>query len=128
MRRVSLCLAFPFVLACGLVGPDKTKFQVQGQITVADDGSPIPGASVQFKHCVTESILSCNWQAVAPRATTDAQGHYAVSYVHSGYCGHILFGLVVNAPGFAERSIWSTDDPHIVCTEEIQTIDVQLEP
>ena len=35
--------------------------------------------------------------------------------------------LVANAQGFADEFIWFIQDPHITCTEELQTIDVQLE-
>ncbi len=38
-----------------------------------------------------------------------------------------LFHLVANAQGFAEEFIGFTQDPHITCTEELQTIDIQLE-
>ena len=127
MRRISLCLAFPFVLACGLVGPDDTTMRVLGTVTAADDGSPIAGASVRFVyHEQTSNFLS--WiNSTADRSTTDAQGHYSLSYVKEGFCGDSLFHLVANAQGFAEEWIWFTQDPHITCTERLQTIDLQLE-
>ena len=126
MRHVPLCLVVPFVLACGLVGPDDTTMRVQGTVTAADDGSPIAGASVQFVYHEPTSILSSIFYNVAISAT-DAQGHYSLSYVKEGYCGDSLFHLVANAQGFAEEWIWFTQDPHITCTEALQTIDIQLE-
>ena len=61
------------------------------------------------------------------RSTTDAQGHFSLSYVKEGSCGDSLFHLVANAQGFARSLILFTQDPHITCTEGLQTIDLQLE-
>ena len=127
MRHVSPCLVVPFVLACaacGLVGPDETKFQVQGQVTAADDGSPLAGAPVEFFYCEPEG-LGCTPRRV-DHTTADAQGHYELSYVHSGVCRDTSFSLEATAPFFLVTTIRSADDPHIICTEEMQTIDVQL--
>ena len=113
--------------ACELfTGPKELTIQVQGQVTAADDGSPIAGASVQFVYHKPTSILSSTFRTVR-RSTTDAQGHFSLSYVKEGFCGDSLFHLEANAQGFAEEWIWFTEDPHITCTEELQTIDIQLE-
>ena len=125
MRHVPLCLVVPFVLACGLVGPDDTTMRVQGTVTAAD-GSPIAGASVHFVYNEPTSILTSILYNVA-NSTTDAQGHYSLSYVKEGHCGDSLFYLAANAQGFAEEWIGFTQDPHITCTEALQTIDIQLE-
>ncbi len=126
MRHIPLCLVVPLVLACGLVGPDDTTIRVQGTVTAADDGSPIAGASVRFVYHEPTSFVTSTSRTV-DRSTTDAQGHYSLSYVKEGFCGDSLFHLVANAQGFAEEWIWFTQDPHITCTERLQTIDIQLE-
>lgn len=128
MRHVSPYLVVSLVLAsaaCGLVGPDETRFQVEGRVTAADDGSPIAGASVRFIYCEVETPVSCNARTVA-NATTDEQGRYALSYVHPGQCEPRYFQLWVIAAGFQDGFVTSSDHPHITCTEGAQTIDVQL--
>ena len=57
-------------------------------------------------------------------STTDAQGHYSLSYVKEGRCP--LFVLLVNAQGFTGDGVGWLDDPDITCTEEVQTFDIQL--
>ena len=117
-------LALASLNACEVfTGPDDTTMRVQGTVTAADDGSPIAGASVQFVHLQSDWTL----RTVAGSTPTDAQGHYSLSYVNEGFCGDSLFHLVANAQGFAEEFIWDTQDPHITCTEALQTIDLQLE-
>ncbi len=124
MNRVSLCLVALFVCAaCSLLEPDTT-IQVQGQVTAADDGSPIAGASVELRLVVPTSIASWTSRSVGS-STTDAQGHYSLSYVKEGGC---LFVLKVNAQGFTGDSVgWLFDDPDVTCTDKVQTFDFQLE-
>ena len=113
--------------ACKLItGPEELTMHVQGTVTAADDGSPIAGASVRFVYLEPTSILSSTLRTV-DNSTTDAQGHFSLSYVKEGYCGDSLFELAANAQGFTEEFIWFTQDPHITCTGELQTIDFQLE-
>ena len=124
MHRVSFCLVALFVCAaCSLLEPDTT-IQVQGQVTAADDGSPIAGASVELRLVVPTSIASWTSRSVGS-STTDAQGHYSLSYVKEGRCGD-LFVLVVNTQGFTGESIGFLDGPHLTCTGALQTFDVQL--
>ncbi len=124
-------LALASLNACELVtGPEELTMQVQGTVTAADDGSPIAGASVRFVY-----VEATTWPGIfgpwivhtVDRSITDAQGHFSLSYVKEGFCGDSLFHLVANAQGFAEEFIWFTQDPHITCTEALQTIDLQLE-
>jgi len=112
---------------CGLQhSRPETTIQVQGTVTAADDGSPIAGASVELRLVVPTSIASWTSRSVGS-STTDAQGHYSLSYVKEGGCGD-LFSLVVNAQGFTGDHVgWLLDDPHVTCTEEVQTFDFQLE-
>lgn len=123
MRHVSLCLVALFICAaCSILGP-VTTIQVQGTIAAADDGSPIAGASVELRLVVPTSIASWTSRSVGS-STTDAQGHYSLSYVKEGGC---LFVLSVNAQGFTGDGIGWLDDPDITCTDKVQTFDFQLE-
>ena len=126
MNRVSLCLVALFICAaCSILEPETT-IQVQGQVTATEDGSPIAGASVELRLVVPTSIASWTSHPVA-NSTTDAQGHYSLSYVKEGGCGD-LFSLVVNAQGFTGDHVgWLLDDPDITCTDKVQTFDFQLE-
>ena len=140
MRRVSLCLAFPFVLACGpsgIVGIDNIRgptepdtpretvaltIRVEGVVTAADDGSPIVGA-------LAEVLELCLFAVCGLRAgdTTDASGHYSLSFVLAP-CREGMAPLLITPPGpnFLVENVGLLDDPHITCTEELQIIDVQL--
>lgn len=126
MRRAIVLLAtltLASLNACELVtGPGLT-IQVQGTITAADDGSPIAGASVELRLVVPTSIASWTSRSVGS-STTDAQGHYSLSYVKEGGC---LFVLSVNAQGFTGDGVGWLDDPDITCTDKVQTFDFQLE-
>ncbi len=146
MRHVSLCLVVPFVLAggpSGIVGIDNIRgptepdtprqtvpltIRVEGVVTAADDGSPIAGASAGFRRCESESYFHCTWRTVA-RTTTDVHGHYSLSYsyVHRRHCGYLWQGLETTAEGFLTNIFSGFDDPHLTCTEELQTTNVQLE-
>ena len=110
--------------ACGLfTGPELT-IQLQGTVTAADDGSPITGASVQ----VTGTCLfSCD-PPIFASTTTDDSGRYSFSFDWERTCNAVSFFLGVRAEGFHFRGFSSGSDSHITCTEELQTIDVQLEP
>ena len=124
MHRISLCLVALFICAaCSILEPETT-IQVQGQVTATDDGSPIAGASVELRLVVPTSIASWTSRSVGS-STTDAQGHYSLSYVKEGGC---LFVLLVNAQGFTGDSVsWIFDDPNVTCTNKVQTFDFQLE-
>jgi hypothetical protein len=95
---------------------------VQGTVTAADDGSPIAGASVEFMRCEPVSYTHCAFRAVA-RTTTDVHGHYSLSFALR--CWGIT-SLLITHPDFFIENIGSLDDPHVTCTEELQTIDIQL--
>ena len=129
MRRAFVLLAtltLTSLNACELfTGPEGLTMHVQGTVTAADEGWPMAGALVEFRRCETESIISCTWRTV-DSSTTDAKGHYSLSYFEEGYCGDTFLGLVATAQGFSRRFIGITQDPHLTCTEELQTIDIQL--
>ncbi len=123
MRHVSLCLVTLFVCAACSIFEPETTIRVQGTITAADDGSPIAGASLELRLVVPTSIASWTSRSVGS-STTDAPGHYSLSYVRDGGC---LFVLLVNAQGFTGDGVGWLDDPDITCTDKVQTFDFQLE-
>ncbi len=126
MRRVSLCLVAAFVLACGgttITEPTSLTIRVEGTVTAADDGSPVVGA-------VTEILEGRPFQedrSVA-RDVTDTSGHYSFSFVETPSCIERprTRNLLITHPDFLFVHIGGFHEPHITCTEELQTIDVQL--
>jgi hypothetical protein len=111
MRRVSLCLVVPFVLACGIVEPDSFTIRVEGTVTAADDGTPVAGATVGvFGFGAGRSSTT----------TTDASGHYSLSFVvHK--CSQSSKGIIFRHPAFRLDQILV-----VACRAGLQTIDVQL--
>ncbi len=125
MRHATILVAILTLTACELVTRPELTIQLQGTVTATDDGSPIAGASVELRLVVPTSIASWTSRSVGS-STTDAQGHYSLSYVKEGRCP--LFVLLVNAQGFTGDSVgWLFDDPDITCTDKVQTFDFQLE-
>ena len=121
MRHVSIFITAAVLLACAacgqLFGPDTTTIQVQGQVTAADDGSPIPFALVLARHrhgC----FIECSWERIT-EVQTDTQGNYSLSYSH-GSCGEGVFFLTV----ITQHSDFKTVG--VTCTEKLQTIDIQF--
>ena len=113
MRRISLCLVVPFVLACNLTEPEveRLEIRVQGTVTAADDGTPVAGATVGvfgFGFGPTRST------------TTDASGDYSLSFVVSR-CSESSKGILVRHPGFRLDHIGV-----ISCTEGLQIRNIQL--
>ena len=108
--------------ACGLfTGPELT-IRVQGTVTAADDGSPIAGARVKVRGTC---LFSCDPPTFG-LTRTDESGSYSLSFDREGRCNDATFVLEFRAEGFRFRGFFHSD-PHITCTEELQTIDVQLE-
>ena len=124
MRHIPLCLVVPLVLACGIVEPDGLTIRVEGTVTAADDGTPVAGAAVEvWEFCFGDSC------APSPAAdTTDTSGDYSLSFV-SDLCrgGGLPGNIFVTHPGFWFKNHGAFDDPHMTCTEELQTIDIQLD-
>ncbi len=101
--------------------PEPT-IQVQGTVTAADDGSPIAGAVVQ--------VSKMGWTSGSVRdgVRTNDQGDYSLSFVEKGYCPEDLFTISASADGFQSLSfsVWRNDPNRVRCTDEPQTIDLQL--
>lgn len=113
----------------------EVQIRVEGTVTAADDGSVIEGARVQVLgpyFLPTGSLTHVTFQQVTvPRAgaSSDTAGHYSLSFVQSGFCNEHLFGIEAGAAGFHGVHFEGVGGPgHIRCTDELQTIDLQLEP
>ncbi len=125
MRHIPLCLVVPFVLACGLVGPGEPTIRVEGTVTSADNGSPIDSVRilVHFTEVFSEPSLRFTKTNVAS-ATTDATGRYTLSFGTEGGCK--AYTLTASATiHFASQS--RKGAAGIRCTDEVQTVDIQLE-
>ena len=94
------------------------RVQVQGTITAADDGSPIAGAVLELS-----SVAALQLDLLA-RDTTDASGDYSLSFVVARHCP--AWRMVASHPGFVEQYFSFLARQNINCTEEPQTIDIQL--
>ena len=123
MRRVFLCLVTLFV--CAACEPETT-IRVHGMVTAADDGSPIAGASVEVG--VTWTVGDQR----RARVQANNQGDYSLSFIEMGYpCPEGLYNISASAQGFQSVG-WrglqvGPDEPRVRCTDELQTIDFQLE-
>ena len=118
MRRMSLCLVVPFVLACGLLGPGEPTIRLEGTVTAADDGSPIAGANISVAHSFD---LSSSTGVAAGQ--TDASGRYALSFETEGVgCKNYHVNVVAN-PLFIPILF----GPGPGCTDDLQSLDFQLE-
>ena len=99
--------------------PEPTiRVQVQGTVTAADGGSPIAGAVL-----VAWSLAGLQLNFLA-RDTTDVSGDYSLSFGVARNCP--LFRMDASHPGFVTRYFSVLAGRSIQCTEEPQTIDVQL--
>ena len=120
MNRVSLCLVALFVCAaCSILEPETT-IQVQGTVTAADDGSPIAGASVHVGKFLSDQSTPVQ---------TNNQGDYSLSFIDTA-CSESFFLISASADGFRLLLIASSshdDTIGVRCTEELQTIDFQLQ-
>ena len=134
MSHIPLCLVVPFVLACS-TGPSQrtVAIQLQGTVTAADDGSPVAEAVLEVRELLCTG--SCPTFA---REMTDASGDYSLSFVVDPQDFSLslvvegcpaLFLMVVTHPGFLVANIGGIFNPrgHVACTDELQTLDIQLE-
>jgi hypothetical protein len=127
MRRALTLLA---VLAgCGATEPEAITIQVQGTVTAAADGSPIPDAAVSVEHIWGRD------HGFYGSTSTDEQGQYSLSWVEKGFCPERLFEITASKIGFHEVGISQTAialervpswAQPVRCTEDIQTIDFRL--
>ena len=119
MRHIPLCLVVPLVLACGLVEPGEPTIRLEGTVTAADDGSPIAGANISVGH-------SMGWHSSTGVAAgrTDASGRYALSFETEGVGCKDYFVFVIANPLFLPNLSFGSS---LRCTDELQTLDFQLE-
>ncbi len=96
----------------------ETTIQVQGTVTAADDGSPIAGASVQVSKFLSDQTT---------QVQTNNQGDYSLSFLDTGCSPERgLFFIWASADGF-QLLFLGAGKTSVRCTEELQTIDFQLE-
>ncbi len=115
MRRVSVCLVAAFLLACRTTTePEFTRLtiRVRGTVTEADNGSPVVGAEV---FVLTLSLTN----NVLVNGSTNTLGRYSLSFINTD-CILDFASLLIDHPVFLSRNIG------LKCTEELQTVDVQL--
>ena len=133
MRRVSVCLVALFVLACRTTtepqftrAPISLTIRVEGTVTAADDWSPVVGAVAE----VFEIVSHQDDRSLA-MDLTDTSGRYWLSFVWT-HCPEISASRAVGTvffithPDFFSAIRGVLANPHITCTEELQTIDVRL--
>ena len=133
MRRLALLVA---VLAgCGPTEPqpeaDMT-IRVQGTVTMAAGGTAIMGALVQAYWW--EGCWGCVVDMSPPEAeaSSDTAGHYSLSYAMEEHCSETDWEIKAFCGGFEsqrfEAGSYYSPTTYIRCTDEVQTIDFQLEP
>jgi len=122
MRRVVLFIAI--LAGCGVTEPEtgipenETTIRVQGTVTTAAEGTAIPGAKVEAKKLTWDG--DGYGYRVFATAHSDTQGRYSLSFARSVCAGFDV--LVATCGGFQ----WA-DCTDVGCTNEILTIDLQLE-
>ena len=127
MRHTTILVAVLAFNDCpSFTGPEEEerRIQVQGTVIAADDGSLIAGASVQvsegpFGYLISDVFLTNN------------QGDYSLSFIKTGACDEGKFFIAASAQGFQLGEfgglLVGPDDLRVRCTDELQTIDFQLE-
>ena len=107
--------------ACELFTRPDVTIQLQGTVAAADDGSPIVGARADvWDACF---MGPCGFHDVD---TTSASGHYSLSFVLAE-CHPATLRIGATHPAFVGKGFFRDGaGPHIMCTEEPQTIDVRL--
>jgi len=127
MRRVPILLAtltLTSLNACaGPTEPEGLTIRVQGTVTASDDRSPIVNADIEAWRVFPICIENCSPVA---RDITDDSGDYSLSFVVAACRYGMPANVWVTHPDFLPENIGLLDDPHLTCTEELQTIDVQL--
>jgi hypothetical protein len=123
MRRAILVA---FVLsACELTGlttPGEVHVHVQGTVTAAVGAAPIMRAQIEAMK------MSWSSDSLLAESYSNAQGHYSLSFVEMGSCPESLFKLTATAEGYqSSEYLKMTGTLFIRCTDEVQTIDFQLE-
>jgi len=101
--------------------------RIEGVITDAITNSPIADAFAQLYD------FRAGYSRISPHIVaevkTDENGYYYIEYSEVGTLelSYVLFRMGAMADGYCELDIW-TQGKCIDCTEEVQTINIQLEP
>ncbi len=96
---------------------EQTELLINGTVTKAEDGSPLPGALVELrkKGWYTSELLTSD--------LTDSKGQYTISYIEEGYCPESLLFLRASKYGYQYSDSGST---RLRCINRLQTINFQL--
>lgn len=99
---------------------DLYTLQIKGTVTDIYTSRPLLGASVEF---------CSSWGGVIKGALTNEEGHYFIKYESYGECKTLkTFWIVASKQGYMSQWIYGETEGGFYCTEEIQTVDIQLEP
>lgn len=94
---------------------------IKGVIKDANNGSPVVGAAVDLMETVGSAAR------VLAETQSDSDGRYIIRFTLSDCCEKLLF-LNIYADGYFPQQVLPNHDPHIKCTEEVQTINVRCSP
>jgi hypothetical protein len=123
MRRAIL-VAF-MLSGCELTGlttPSEVNIHLQGTVTAAVGGAPIMRAKVE---ALKMKLLS---DSLAAASYSNTQGHFSISFIQMGSCAESLLKLTATAEGYQTSEYTKkTGTRFIRCTDEVQTINFQLE-
>ncbi|MFC2164056.1 hypothetical protein ACFLT2_03555 [Acidobacteriota bacterium] len=127
--KIILCVLFfmVFLPVCKEESPTDpvipVTLQIEGVVTDSASGQPIENATVYLN----EDRLS-GWVTLTS-VDTDSKGYYFISYKHWKDCGSIWhFVIEVKAGGYLrELKYGGLDDDGPQCTNELQTVNIQLE-
>jgi 5-hydroxyisourate hydrolase-like protein (transthyretin family) len=112
------------VLACDPTDERTTLLHIEGTVTDARTGEPIPQAEVtlHLMHWSTSDLLT--------GTRTDAHGRYSLTRLEHGFCPEALYNIAATAPAhiMVAYTTMQPDAPYVRCTSDPQTIDFALEP
>src|SRR3954466_13122145 len=121
MQRPIVFLFSFAAVGCGITGPHNLTLHVQGTVTEASTGQPVAGATV---HLFPPTIIFGTSDGDIATATTDAQGHYTLSYRVSDTCLGNGFGYAVSAT--TSNPVEKADAATVNCSDAPQTLNFAL--
>lgn len=116
-----------FIVTCGLF-EKKTTIRIEGVVTDANDGSLIINSTVKLITSERTGGGIGGPAIVAAEARTGQNGGYSLKYVEKGYCSETFFTIEAGADGYFYQIFHSYDETHVRCTDDLQTINFQLQP
>ncbi|MGB6680630.1 MAG: carboxypeptidase-like regulatory domain-containing protein [Candidatus Bathyarchaeia archaeon] len=94
---------------------------IKGMIKDANNSSQVVGAAVDLMETVGSAAR------VLAETRSDSEGRYTIKFTLSDCCEKTLF-LNIYADGYLPQQILPDNDPHIKCTQNVQTINVTCHP